>query len=52
MGLYRDEAFGGQDRGVKEDREGQEDQKCGRLIEGKSHACSENTLRQSCLKGN
>jgi len=25
---------------------------CGRLIEGKSRACSENTLRQSCLKGN
>ena len=25
---------------------------CGRLIEGRSRACSENTLRQSCLKGN
>ena len=45
MGLHRDEAFGGQDRGVKEDREG-------RLIEGKSRACSENTLRPSCMKGN
>ena len=28
MGLHRDEAVGGQDRGVKEDREGQEDQQC------------------------
>ena len=27
-GLHRDEAVGGQDRGVKEDREGQEDQQC------------------------
>ena len=25
---------------------------CWRLIEGKSRACRENTLRQSCLKGN
>ena len=28
MGRHRDEAVGGQDRGVKEDREGQEDQQC------------------------
>jgi len=28
MGLHRDEAVGGKDRGVKEDREGQEDQQC------------------------
>jgi len=26
MGRHRDEAAGGQDRGVKKDREGQEDQ--------------------------
>jgi len=28
MGLHRDEAVGGQDRDVKEDREGQEGQQC------------------------
>ena len=27
-GLHRDEAVGCQDRGVKEDREGREDQQC------------------------
>jgi len=38
-GLHRDEAVGGQDRGVNEDREGQEDQQCREYV-----ACSENTL--------
>ena len=52
MGLHRDEAVGGQDRYVKEDREGQEDQQCRDMWETESRACSENTLRQSCLKGN
>ena len=40
-GLHRDEAVGGQDRGVNEDREGQEDQQCREYV-----ACSENTLHQ------
>ena len=51
MGLHRDEAVGGQDRGVKGKRTNNVGIG-GRLIEGKSRACSENTLRQSCLKGN
>ena len=47
MGRHRDEAAGDQDRGVKEDREGQEDQQRRDKWEGKLRACSENTLRQS-----
>jgi hypothetical protein len=45
-GLHRDEAVGGQDRGVKEDREGQEDQQCREYVARVSRARSENTLHQ------
>jgi len=49
-GLHRDEAVGAQDRGVKEDREGREDQQCREYV-ARVHVSRTRAVRTHFTRG-